>query len=191
MSEYRRRGRPRDPDDDRAVLRETLALLDSGGYERLRMADVGGRAGVGLGSLYRRWPTKYALVVDALRSAAPARVAEPTDDPVEDLVSCLVDLAGGLANRGGLLALLLTDPASEVAAAVREAELLPAREAAVEHLRRVIGPVPDLRTRADSGPALIIQHMLLQGAPPGEAEIREHILPLMTALDAGSLSPRR
>ncbi|TDC92301.1 TetR/AcrR family transcriptional regulator [Actinomadura sp. 7K507] len=191
MSNNGRRGRPRDPAVDRAILRETLALLDSGGYERLRMADVGNRAGVGLGSLYRRWPTKYALVVDALRAAAPAPEVEPTDDPVEDLVSCLIRLAEELGNRGALLAVLLTDPTSEVAAAVREAELHPAREATLEHLRRVIGPVPDLRTRADSGPALIIHHLLLQGVSPEEAQIREHILPLMTALDTKSLPPRR
>lgn len=154
MSTNRRRGRPRDPAVDRAVLRETLALLDDGGYERLRMADVGSRAGVGLGSLYRRWPTKYALVVDALRAAAPSREVEHTDDPVEDLVSCLAGLAEGLGRRGALLAVMLTDPASEVAAAVREAELHPARQATVEHLRRVVGPVPDLETRADCGPAL-------------------------------------
>src|SRR5215475_6460046 len=103
MSTERRRGRPRDPDVDRAILRETLTQLDDGGYERLRVADVGRRAGVGLGSLYRRWPTKYALVVDALRAAAPADQAEPTDDPVEDLVAVLAGLAEELSRHGALL----------------------------------------------------------------------------------------
>lgn len=186
MSTNRRRGRPRDPAVEWAILRATLALLDDGGYERLRMADVGSRAGVGLGSLYRRWPTKYALVVDALRAAAPSRGVEPTDDPVEDLVSCLTSFAEKVGRRGALLAALLTDPASEMAAAVREAELHPARESAVEQLRRIIGPVPDLQTRADCGLALVVQHLLLQGSVPGETEIRERILPLMTAADRES-----
>ncbi|SEG86263.1 DNA-binding transcriptional regulator, AcrR family [Thermomonospora echinospora] len=180
MSNGRRRGRPRDPAVDRVILRETLALLDSGGYERLRMADVGRKAGVGLGSLYRRWPTKYALVVDALRAAAPAREVELTDDPVEDLAAVLEAFAEELGDRGTLLAVLLTDPASEVAAAVREAKIHPASEATRERLHRVIGPVPDLQIRADVGPALIFQHLLLHGAPPEETQIREHILPLMT-----------
>ncbi|GAA3941147.1 TetR/AcrR family transcriptional regulator [Actinomadura viridis] len=181
MSEDRRRGRPRDPAVDRVVLRDTLALLDSAGYERLRVADVAARAGVGLGALYRRWPTKYALVVDALRAAAPPREAARTDDPAEDLVTALAEFSAGLARHGALLAVLLTDPDSEVAAAVREAKIRPVHETARAHLRRALGPVPDLRSRAATGPALILQHLLLHGTPPGEPQIREHILPLMTA----------
>lgn len=166
----------RDPAADQAVLRETLAQLDGDGYDRLRVADIGDRAGVGLGSLYRRWPTKYVLVVDALRAAASAREAEPA----EDLVAGLVGFAEELGRHSALLALLLTDPSSEVAAAVREATPRPAHEAARERLRRVLGPVPDLETRADAGPALVVQHLILHGAAPDEAWIRERIVPLMT-----------
>ncbi|MBO2447786.1 TetR/AcrR family transcriptional regulator [Actinomadura barringtoniae] len=180
MSTERRRGRPRDPDVDRAILQETLARLDDGGYERLRVADVGRRAGVGLGSLYRRWPTKYALVVDALRAAAPADQAEPTDDPVEDLVAVLAGLAKELSRHGALLSVLLADPASEVASAVREAKLRPFQEAARERLRRAIGPVADLDTRADLGTALVLQHHLLHGTPLTAHDIRAQIIPLMT-----------
>jgi AcrR family transcriptional regulator len=163
------------------VLRETLALLDSGGYEGLRVAEVARNAGVGLGSLYRRWPTKYALVVDALRATASAREVKPTGDPRADLVAGLTKIAEGLCHRGApLLAVLLTDPASELAGAVREAKIDPVREVNRERLRRVIGSVPDLQTRADAGPALILLHMLLHGGPPGETQIREDIVPVMT-----------
>jgi AcrR family transcriptional regulator len=176
------RGRPRDPAVDRAVLRTTLALLDEHGYAGLHVGEIAAQAGVGLGSLYRRWPTKYALVVDALRAAAAERVPEPGDDPVEDLVNGLMQIAEGLRHRGApLLAVLLTDPRSELAAAVREAKLDPIRAAVRENLRRITGPVPDLETRADAGPALIFVHMMVHGEPPDERHVREHIVPLMTA----------
>lgn len=181
MSTERTRGKPRDPAVDQAVLRETLTQLDGRGYDGLRVAEVARNAGVGLGSLYRRWPTKYALVVDALRSAAAAREVEPTDDPRADLLTGLVKIAEGLGHRAApLLAVLLTDPTSELAAAVREAKINPVRAAGRERLRRVIGPVPDLDTRADVGPALVFLHMMLHGSPPDERQLREDILPLMT-----------
>jgi AcrR family transcriptional regulator len=182
MSGDKTRGRPRDPAVDQAVLRTTLALLDRHGYAGLHVGDIAGTAGVGLGSLYRRWPTKYALVVDALRASTAERVPEHSDDPVEDLVSGLMQIAEGLRHRGApLLAVLLTDPGSELAAAVREAKIDPVRAANQENLRRILGPVPDLATRADAGPALIFVHMMIHGGPPDERHVREHIVPLMTA----------
>ncbi|HEY8482263.1 MAG TPA: TetR/AcrR family transcriptional regulator, partial [Spirillospora sp.] len=164
MSGDRRRGRPRDASVDRAVLHATLSLLDSHGYAGLHVGEIARTAGVGLGSLYRRWPTKYALVVDALRAAASERVPEQGDDPVDDLVAGLTQIAEGLRHRGApLLAVLLSEPASELAAAVREAKINPIRTAIRENLRRILGPVPDLETRADAGPALIFVHMMVHG----------------------------
>lgn len=176
------RGRPRDPAVDAAALRETLALLDAHGYEGLRVADVARNAGIGLGSLYRRWPTKYALVVAALRAAAAERETPATGDPVEDLVAGLRGLCAGLERRGGgrLMSVLLSDPDSELATAVREAKITPYLAANRDRLRRVVGPVPDLETRADAGAALVFAGLLAHGAPPDEARIRAEIVPLMT-----------
>lgn len=176
------RGRPRDPAVGEAALRETLALLDEQGYDGLRVAEVAGRAGIGLGSLYRRWPTKYALVVDALRVAAADRTVEPTDDPEADLLTGLVTIAEGLGKRGGrLLSVLLSEPTSELANAVREAKVEPIRTANRDRLRRLLGPVPDLDTRADLGPALVLMHLMIHGTAPDEKLIREQFLPAMTS----------
>jgi AcrR family transcriptional regulator len=163
-----------------AALHETLALLDKHGYDGLRVAEVARNAGIGLGSLYRRWPTKYALVVDALRAAAAEGEVEPTGDPVEDLLAGLLKICVGLGHRAApLLAVLLSDPTSELAAAVREAKVEPFRATNRERLRRVIGDVADLDTRADAGAALILMHMMLHGSPPDEALMRDRYLPLM------------
>lgn len=182
MVEDRTRGRPRDPAVDEAALRATLALLDEHGYERLRVADVARAAGIGLGSLYRRWPTKHALVVAALRAAAERRTTQATGDPVADLVAHLVSVAGGIAERAApLLSVLLSAPGSELAAAVREAKVAPIRAATRERLRPIADGATDLDARADAGLAMILLHLMIHGTPPDEHEIRSRILPVMTA----------
>ena len=179
------RGRPRDPAVDAAALRETLALLDAHGYDRLRVADVARNAGIGLGSLYRRWPTKYALVVAALREAAAERDVAETGDPVEDLVAGLTGLCAGLEQRGGpLLAVLLSDPGSELATAVREAKITPYLTANRDRLRRVIGPAPDLEARADAGAGMVLVQLLAHGTGPDEARIRDEVVPLMIGVSS-------
>ena len=68
-------GRPRDRQVDDAILAATRELLTEVGFERLTVTDVALRAGVGRPTVYRRYPSKEALVaasVDALRNDAPA-----------------------------------------------------------------------------------------------------------------------
>jgi len=111
-------------------------------------------------------------------AAASERPSEPGDDPVEDLVAALMRIADGLCHRGGpLLAALLSEPASELAAAIREAKITPVRAALLEHLRRVVGPVPDLETRAEAGAGPLFVHMMIHGVPPDERYVREHVAP--------------
>jgi AcrR family transcriptional regulator len=62
-----RPGRPRDPEVDEAILSTALRMLGEAGYARLTMDQVAARAGVGKASLYRRFPTKESLVLEAIR----------------------------------------------------------------------------------------------------------------------------
>jgi len=62
-----RPGRRRDPEVDEAILDATLALFAEGGYRGITIEGVAARAGVGKASVYRRYPTREALVVDAMR----------------------------------------------------------------------------------------------------------------------------
>lgn len=175
-----RRGRPLDPAVGDAALSATLALLDQHGYADLRVKDVAERANIGLGALYRRWSTKRELVVAALRAAAAERDVPPSDDPLDDLAAGLEVIGDALCERAApLLAVLLAEGESELAAAIREAKVEPLRHANRERLRRVIGDVGDLQTRADIGPALVVLHLMASGRPPDSAEIRERIIPLM------------
>jgi AcrR family transcriptional regulator len=64
------RGRRRDPVVDAAILGAAVDLLGEVGYARLTMEHVASRAGVGKASLYLRWPSKVALVAEAIRRRA-------------------------------------------------------------------------------------------------------------------------
>jgi len=58
-------GRPRSEEAHQAILDATLALLAEVGYSALTVEGVAGRAGVGKATIYRRWPSKLPLVVEA------------------------------------------------------------------------------------------------------------------------------
>ncbi|MFI6641164.1 TetR/AcrR family transcriptional regulator [Streptomyces sp. NPDC050504] len=61
-----RPGRPRSAAADSAILEATREALVELGWSRLTMGDVATRAGVAKTTLYRRWPSKNELVVDAV-----------------------------------------------------------------------------------------------------------------------------
>lgn len=60
-------GRPRSPVLDERIVDATISRLRRGGYACLRVDDVAADAGVAKTTLYRRWPSKEALVADAVR----------------------------------------------------------------------------------------------------------------------------
>jgi AcrR family transcriptional regulator len=58
-------GRPRSEEAHQAILQATLQLLSDVGYSALTVEGVASRAGVGKATIYRRWPSKLPLVVEA------------------------------------------------------------------------------------------------------------------------------
>jgi AcrR family transcriptional regulator len=60
-----------------AVLGATLELLAEGGYDALTFEGVARRAGVHRATLYRRWRTREALMLDALLEQGRERVPIP------------------------------------------------------------------------------------------------------------------
>src|SRR3954470_1827189 len=60
-------GRPRRERADKGIVDATLALLvEEGGVSGVSLEAVAARAGVGKTTIYRRWPNKEALIIDAL-----------------------------------------------------------------------------------------------------------------------------
>jgi AcrR family transcriptional regulator len=61
-----RGGRPRNEALDEAIILATRDRLVRDGYSRMTIGDIAADAGVTRPTLYRRWPSKFELVVDAL-----------------------------------------------------------------------------------------------------------------------------
>jgi AcrR family transcriptional regulator len=71
MSDKSRRERARNPARldrslDGAILDAVLVGLAERGYDQMSMDDVASRARVGKAAIYRRWPSKAAVVADAI-----------------------------------------------------------------------------------------------------------------------------
>lgn len=81
-------GRPRSDEAHQAILAATLDLLVEVGFSALTVEGVATRAGVGKATIYRRWPSKLPLVVEAF-GRLPAFVSTDTGSLVEDLKKML------------------------------------------------------------------------------------------------------
>jgi AcrR family transcriptional regulator len=78
-------GRPRDADADRKILEATVALLSEVGIERTTVSAVIARSGVARATVYRRWPTREALIDAALSQVKGRRPIPVTGDVEADL----------------------------------------------------------------------------------------------------------
>jgi AcrR family transcriptional regulator len=102
------------------VLDTTLALLAEHGYA-FSVDEVAAQANVHKTTIYRRWPTKAALVAAAVGRLATSEIpVRHTDDPLADLTRLALDVARALrtgAGSGAIRAVL--------AAAADDPELVP------------------------------------------------------------------
>jgi AcrR family transcriptional regulator len=83
-------GRPRSERAHRAILSATLELLVEVGFSSLTVEGVAQRAGVGKATIYRRWPSKLPLVIEAY-GQLPQLEEVDTGNIVGDLSQMLRD----------------------------------------------------------------------------------------------------
>jgi AcrR family transcriptional regulator len=63
-----RRGRPRDPEVERKIREAAVTLYADAGWSGFSIEGVAKLAGVGKGSIYLRWSSAAALLLDAFRT---------------------------------------------------------------------------------------------------------------------------
>ncbi|QXC59401.1 TetR/AcrR family transcriptional regulator [Aquihabitans sp. G128] len=186
-----RRGRRLSEDRSDAILGTVLEIVRDAGYDQLRMQDVADKAGVGLSTIYRRWPTKQDVLRAALEcEASGSEKFTTTGDPRADLTNTLVEMAEGLAGDGaqtmlGFLGTMRSEP--EVAQIMRETMLDPLHA----HLRSLLAEVlgddhPDLDLRATAGPAILIYGAAICGKPMDTAAMAERLAALLLAPEPGT-----
>jgi AcrR family transcriptional regulator len=83
-------GRPRSARADEAIIDAALDLLAEGhSTDAISIEAVAARAGVGKATIYRRWPNKEALIVDAVGSMKAQLPAVRGESVRDDLVALL------------------------------------------------------------------------------------------------------
>jgi AcrR family transcriptional regulator len=125
------RGRPLDPRVTDAIKAAALGLLVEQGFARMSMEAIAREAGVGKPALYRRFPDKAALVVDAIATELPVMHVPPPGPAYERLRGLFteglpMDAPTYLGLIGGLMAERGRHP--ELIAAFRSRLLGPRRD---------------------------------------------------------------
>jgi AcrR family transcriptional regulator len=118
IPELKSRGRPRSRQAEAAILKATRELLAEQGLTVMTIEEVAGRAGVGKASIYRRWPNKAALALDAFvddyLAGIPVRdtgtLRGDLDASARDWIRLVTRTPAG-RTLAGLLAETLVDPA--------------------------------------------------------------------------------
>lgn len=170
------RGRPRSEKAHQAVLDAAAELLLARGLSAVSMDAVAERAGVSKATIYRWWPTKETLALDALFTEWAAASPYPRDTGTlrGDLLALLRPWARLAASRpyGRVIAALITEAQTDpvFAAEYRHRVVEPRRDQARAIFRRAIerGEIP-ADTKIEVALDLLygpLYHRLLHGHAP-------------------------
>jgi AcrR family transcriptional regulator len=177
-----------------AILDAAIAEIDELGYANFSMERVAERARASKASLYRRWPTKMALVVDAVYHTLPDPAGLTDTGTLRgDLLAVLRtagDQLSGPAGRAmrGVLGDVLRDPAraGEFRARARgnSAAMI---DTALRRAQRRGELDADTVTRRqrEAGPALLRFHFLTNDGPVPDDVIVEIVDEVMLPLIGG------
>jgi AcrR family transcriptional regulator len=170
-------GRPLDISRDADILDATLDVLAETGYDGMTVDMVAARAKAGKATLYRRWPSKAELVLDAVACMKKNDIdfADLPDTGTlrGDLVAMIKppsikDGEKKLKVMAGLVSLLARNP--ELAEVANEAIVAP--RAAINRMfmqraidRGEIAADTDIRTLALVSPAMVSYRVLMMRKP--------------------------
>jgi AcrR family transcriptional regulator len=159
-----------------AIRDAALELLAEVGYDRMSMDAVAARAHASKATIYRWWPGKYELVLDAVNCRAAAAHALELPDTGSlrgDIIATLRAMADGIGSEdadlmAGVLRAMRSTP--ELADSVRLNIVEQKRYVARTLVERAIarGELPadaDPDVFHDTAPALMFFRLLVTGAP--------------------------
>lgn len=173
-----------------AIYSAVMDELAEVGYPALSIERVAERARTGKASIYRRWPTRLDLVLEALDHTMPRFDDVPDTGSLRgDLLVVLRSIATTMNSKSGTAArscFQSTD--DELSRAMRE-RLLPPRKAVVLSIlqrgadRGEARPEAVTQRIAETGPMLLHGELLQRGSPIRDAAVvaivDEVLLPLL------------
>lgn len=171
----RTRGRPRDQMARQRILKAALELMEESTFAQVTAEAIADRAGAGKATVYRWWPNKAAVVIEAFREAVTPELPFPdTASLRDDLRTQARNFARVLSgSKGKMLRSFIVAARSDpdVAAAFRSIWSAPRRKEAKKLLRRkqANGQLrkdvdPDLVLDALYGP--LYYRFLVKNEPP-------------------------
>jgi AcrR family transcriptional regulator len=177
-----------------AILEAAYSELCAEGYSGFTVEGVAARARTGKASIYRRWPTRSELILDALC----ARLPTPAECGLTVRLSDSVTTADALRQIARTISGILASPAGDVmrsikceagtdpelARAIDDRFQAPRRAALLALLRRGIErgevrPGADTAVVADVLPAVLMHRVMMQREPitaRAITEIMEQVL---------------
>ncbi|HWB21871.1 MAG TPA: TetR/AcrR family transcriptional regulator [Gaiellaceae bacterium] len=189
-------GRPRSERAQQAILRAATELFLERGLAGTSVDEIAERAGVGKATIYRRWPSKELLALDALAADWQATLPDVSIDTGSlrgDLLARIVPWVTLLATKpygrvvAGLVAAAQADPAF---ASLYLERFVTARRGSTRAVFERARSRGELRPRTDLELALDllygpIYHRLLHGhAPLGERFATEVVDSVIDAVGA-------
>lgn len=138
-SEEPTRGRPRNQKTHDSILDAARTLLRKEGYSGFSIEQVAASAGVSKASIYRRWPTKGALLIELYMEGIPEAISEDARSLQEELKRYLWVTVERLEDPlwRSILRSLVAEAQydSETAALLRERVVEPRRASGLQLLR--------------------------------------------------------
>ncbi len=144
-----RTGRPRSKRRHNAILRTAIDLVHELGFRAVSIESIAAKTGVAKTTIYRRWPNKAAVVMDAfmLRFGSEPKAKKVTDS----IRLQMRTLARAFRSKDGAVVKALLAEAqfdAELSTAFHERWTLPRRKMILAVLQRAISP-GELRSDID------------------------------------------
>jgi AcrR family transcriptional regulator len=166
-------GRPRTADEE-AIAGAVLQALVERGYDGMTVDHVARVAGVGRATLYRRWPTKTAMVIDALQRGRFPTLDDPdSGDPRADFLGLLRTVQATFEREHHVIRALQIEAARhpDIGIALRRDFIRERQDVFIGVLRRaatagLLRAPSDLELQAKMGPALLWQDFALSTDEP-------------------------
>jgi AcrR family transcriptional regulator len=165
---------------EQAIFDAVIDQLQAVGYTGLTMEGVAACAQTGKAALYRRWPGKEDLVVDALDHALPSVEELPDHGDVrDDLLDLLRQMAAMVNSATGCALQCLLgeiDRDHPFARLLHERVFAPRKQIFLAVLRRAadrgqVRAEAASQLVAEVGPALVAQRFLADGPPVPDAYV--------------------
>ncbi|HLZ63022.1 MAG TPA: TetR/AcrR family transcriptional regulator [Ktedonosporobacter sp.] len=175
-------GRPRSDQSHRAILQAAREILEQEGYRAMTIEAIAARAGVSKKTIYRWWPSKAAVALEALAAYTDELVPFPDTGSLErDLLTYFEYSIAGLRSPSGdmlrgLAAEAQLDP--EFEREFQRSFIVPRKEDLVALLKRgaqrgELAPDIDLHVLADMIYGAKWYRLLLYPSPLDDTFARE------------------